>query len=164
MIRNRDRIYGAGVTRRLRAMGILDKSTGTSFTLAKWLCRAADRINPARVRRSYDCPRRSASAPDLAVLCPLLQRHQNASVVGQRCTGLSPSTVTGSIKSNAVLAGLHHHYVRAKFSVHTAPGNGGVEKILIGLGITQRNLDIELLGNFDRSKTEFIQRTILQEL
>jgi hypothetical protein len=32
---------------------------------------------------------RNTSAPDLANLCSLLQRHQNALVAGQRCTGLS---------------------------------------------------------------------------
>src|SRR5262249_50824416 len=32
---------------------------------------------------------RTTSAPDLANLCSLLQRHQNALVAGQRCTGLS---------------------------------------------------------------------------
>jgi hypothetical protein len=41
MIRDRDRIYGIVVTRRLRAMGIRD------LALAEWLCRTADRIDPA---------------------------------------------------------------------------------------------------------------------
>ena len=45
MIRDRDCIYGAVVTRRLRAMGIRDKSA--DLTLAEWLCRTADRIDPA---------------------------------------------------------------------------------------------------------------------
>jgi hypothetical protein len=40
-IRDRDRIYGIVVTRRLRAMGIRD------LALAEWLCRTADRIDPA---------------------------------------------------------------------------------------------------------------------
>jgi len=47
LIRDRDQIYGAVATRRLRAMGIRDKPTASSFTLAKWLCRTADRIDPA---------------------------------------------------------------------------------------------------------------------
>jgi len=49
MIRDRDRIYGTVVTRRLRAMGIRDQAYRTSFALAEWLCRTADRIDPARV-------------------------------------------------------------------------------------------------------------------
>ena len=47
MIRDRDRIYGTVVTRRLRAMGIRDKPDRTSLALAEWLCRTADRIDPA---------------------------------------------------------------------------------------------------------------------
>jgi hypothetical protein len=46
LIRDRDRIYGSVVTRRLRAMGIRDKPR-TSLALAEWLCRTADRIGPA---------------------------------------------------------------------------------------------------------------------
>jgi hypothetical protein len=47
MIRDRDLIYGAVVTRRLRAMGVRDKPVCTGLTLAEWLRRAADRIDPA---------------------------------------------------------------------------------------------------------------------
>ena len=43
MIRDRDRIYGAVVTRRLRAMGIRQTDCA-GLTLAEWRCRAADRI------------------------------------------------------------------------------------------------------------------------
>ena len=42
MIRDRDCIYGAVVTRRLRAMGIRDKPYCTGLTLVEWLCRTAD--------------------------------------------------------------------------------------------------------------------------
>ncbi|MCR6736732.1 MAG: hypothetical protein NVV83_22770 [Afipia sp.] len=82
LIRDRDDIYGAVVTRRLRAMGIRDRPTAPA---SPWQNGFAERLigsEPARVRRSYDCPGRGASAPDLAVLCSLLQRHQNASVIG----------------------------------------------------------------------------------
>jgi hypothetical protein len=48
LIRDRDRIYGTVITRRLRAMGIRDKPC-TSLAVAEWLCRAVDRIDPARV-------------------------------------------------------------------------------------------------------------------
>jgi len=34
-------------TSRLRAMGIRDKPISTGLTLAEWLCRTADRIDPA---------------------------------------------------------------------------------------------------------------------
>jgi hypothetical protein len=47
MIRDRDRIYGIVVTRRLRAMGIRDKPVAPASPLAEWLCRTADRVDPA---------------------------------------------------------------------------------------------------------------------
>ena len=55
MIRDRDRIYGAVVTRRLRAMGIRDKPICTALTLAEWLCRTADQIDPKRVFGPHHC-------------------------------------------------------------------------------------------------------------
>src|SRR6202795_5108009 len=62
-IRDRDRIYGAVVTRRLRAMGIRDKPIAPASP-----CRTADRIDP------------------------VLVFGQNASVFEQGCTSLSPGT------------------------------------------------------------------------
>ena len=53
MIRDRDRIYGAVVTRRLRAHGHPGQTDYAGLTLAEWLCRAADRIYPTRVHGSY---------------------------------------------------------------------------------------------------------------
>jgi hypothetical protein len=38
MIRDRDRIYGTVVTRRLRAMGHPGQAYRTGLTLAEWLC------------------------------------------------------------------------------------------------------------------------------
>jgi hypothetical protein len=73
MIRDRDRIYGAIVTRRLRAMGIRDKPIEPGLTLAEWLCRTADRIDPSRVSRSCHHPGRSALASDSAIVRNVLQ-------------------------------------------------------------------------------------------
>jgi hypothetical protein len=69
MIRDRDQIYGAIVTRR---------------------CRAVDRIDPARVFGPHHCLRRGSSAPDSNFLCRLLQLRQNASILEQGCAGFSP--------------------------------------------------------------------------
>jgi hypothetical protein len=80
LIRDRDRIYGTVVTRRLRAVGMRDKPTAPA-ALAEWLCRAADRIDPARVCGPFRRVGRGASAPNAARLCSLLQRHQNAPIV-----------------------------------------------------------------------------------
>jgi len=55
MIRDRDRIYGTVVTRRLRTIGRSRQTHCTSLTLAERLCRTADRIDPARVFGSRHC-------------------------------------------------------------------------------------------------------------
>jgi len=74
-----------------------------SFTLAEWLCRAADRIDPARV---FGPPSLSWARPHLrrisAIVCLLLQRDQNSPVIGQGCADLSPGfQQTGVINSRA---------------------------------------------------------------
>jgi hypothetical protein len=47
MIRDRDRIYGAVVTSPIARHGHPGQAYGTSLALAEWLCRTADRIDPA---------------------------------------------------------------------------------------------------------------------
>jgi hypothetical protein len=49
LIRDRDRVYGATVTHRLRAMGIRDKPIAP-IAMAERLRRKADRIDSSRVR------------------------------------------------------------------------------------------------------------------
>jgi hypothetical protein len=61
----------------------------TGPTLAEWLCRTADRIDPARVFGPHHCLGRGTSAPDSNFLCGLLQFRQNASVVAQGCADFS---------------------------------------------------------------------------
>jgi hypothetical protein len=98
MIRDRDRIYGAVVTRRLRAMGIRDKPIAPAVRrecldhiivlgeahLRRVLKYYADYYNNFRTHRSLN--------KDAPVYRPV-----------QRI---------GSIKSHAILGGLHHHYAR----------------------------------------------------
>ena len=48
LVRDRDRVYGAAVTHRLRAMGIRDKPIAPA--MAERLRRKADRIDSSRVR------------------------------------------------------------------------------------------------------------------
>src|ERR1700757_4655595 len=64
----------------------------SGLTLAEQLCRAVDRINPARVFGSPHCFGRGTSAPDSEKLCGLLQRRENASISKQRCAGLTPGS------------------------------------------------------------------------
>src|SRR5258708_27029328 len=75
LIRDRDRIYGSVVTRRLRAMGIRDKPTAPA---SPWQDGVAERIiGPASVCGPHHCPWRGASAPDSAIVRTLLQLRQN---------------------------------------------------------------------------------------
>jgi hypothetical protein len=89
LIRDRDCIYGTIVTSRILAMGIRDKPIAPA---APWQNGFADRLDPARVLGPFYRLGRGASAPDLVSLCWLLQRSQNAPVVGQRCASLSPDS------------------------------------------------------------------------
>jgi transposase InsO family protein len=108
MIRDRDRIYGVVVTRRLRAMGIRDKPVAPG---SPWQNGFAERIRREcldhivvfgeahlrRILRSYaryynDIRTHRSLVKDAPVSRPV-----------QR---------TGSIKSFAILGGLHHHYAR----------------------------------------------------
>jgi transposase InsO family protein len=112
LIRDRDQIYGAVVTCRLRAMGIRDKPTAPA---SPWQNGFAERLigsirrecldhvivlGEAHLRRIlksyadyYNGVRTHRSLNEDAPISRQIQR-------------------TGSIKSHALLGGLHHHYVR----------------------------------------------------
>ena len=112
LIRDRDRVYGAVVTRRLRAMGIRDKPIAPALP---WQNGFAERLigsirrecvdqfivlGEAHLRRIlrnyssyYNGIRTHSSLDKDAPISRLVQR-------------------TGSIKSHPILGGLHHHYVR----------------------------------------------------
>src|SRR5712692_6936961 len=60
-----------------------------SLTLAEWLCRTVDRINPARVLGPRYCFERGTSTPDSKIIRRLLQLRQNASVFAQGCADFS---------------------------------------------------------------------------
>ena len=112
MIRDRDRIYGAVVTRRLRAMGIRDKPIAPA---SPWQNGFAERLigsirrecldhiivlGEAHLRRIlknyaayYNGVRTHRSLNKDAPVSRLVQR-------------------SGVISSHAILGGLHHHYVR----------------------------------------------------
>jgi hypothetical protein len=71
LIRDRDGIYGATVTRRLRAMGIRDKpiAAGSPWQNAYG---KTDRHDPTGISRPHDCVRGDASASDPWYVCGLL--------------------------------------------------------------------------------------------
>jgi transposase InsO family protein len=113
LIRDRDRIYGSVVTRRLRAMGIRDKPTAPASPwqngfverlIGSIRCECLDHIivlgeiHLRRVLKSYayyyNGIRTHRSLNKDAPVTRKIQR-------------------IGSIKSHAILGGLHHHYTRA---------------------------------------------------
>jgi transposase InsO family protein len=112
MIRDRDRIYGAVLTRRLRAMGIRDKPTAPA---SPWQNGVAERLIGS-VRR--EC---------LDHIIVLGEAHLRRTLRSYACyyNGIRthrslnkdapisrPVQRTGVVNSRAILGGLHHHYAR----------------------------------------------------
>jgi transposase InsO family protein len=112
MIQDRDRIYGAVVTRRLRAMGIRDKPTASA---SPWQNGVAERLigsirrecldhiivlgeaHLRRTLRSYACYYNG------------IRTHRS---LNKDAPSSRPVQRTGLINSRAILGGLHHHYAR----------------------------------------------------
>jgi transposase InsO family protein len=112
MIRDRDRIYGGIVTRRLRAMGIRDKPTAP---ISPWQNGFAERLigsirrecldhivvfGEAHLRRILRCYARYYND---------VRTHRS---LDKDAPVSRPVQRTASIKSFPILGGLHHHYVR----------------------------------------------------
>jgi transposase InsO family protein len=112
LIRDRDHIYGAVVTRRLCAMGIRDKPTAPA---SPWQNGVAERLIGSIRRECVD----HIVVLSEAHLRRILQTY--ACYYNDIRTHWSlnkdppvsrPVQRTGNIKSHALLGGLHHHYVR----------------------------------------------------
>ena len=103
MIRDRDRIYGAVVTRRLRAMGIRDKPIAPA---SPWQNGFAERLIGSIRRECLDHIIVSGEA-HLRRISVRTHRslHKDAPI-------FRPIQQTGIIRSHPILGGLHHHYVR----------------------------------------------------
>jgi len=92
LIRDRDQIYGAVVTRRLRAMGIRDKPTAPA---SPWQNGFAERLIGSIRRECVDHIIVLGEAHlrrILKFLCQILQPCQNASIPEQGCAGFSPGS------------------------------------------------------------------------
>ena len=112
MIRDRDRIYGAVVTRRLRAMGIRDKPIAAA---SPWQNGFDERLIGSIRRECLD---------DIIVLGEVHLRRILRSYADyyngvrthrslDKDAPISrPVQRTGVIRSRAILGGLHHHYAR----------------------------------------------------
>ena len=112
LIRDRDHIYGATLTGRLRAMGIRDKPIAP-LTLAEWFCRTTDWVDPARVRRPFHRLGRGAPAPNsLKTYAGYYNKIRTHRSLDKDAPAFRPVQRVGNIASHAILGGLHHHYVR----------------------------------------------------
>jgi Integrase core domain len=120
IIRDRDRIYGAVVTRRLRAMGIRDKPTAPA---SPWQNGSVERLIGSIRRECVDHIIVLGEAHLRRILKSYahyynetrthLALHKDAPVS-------RPVQRTGVVRSRAILGGLHHHMPELKFSVPTA--------------------------------------------
>jgi transposase InsO family protein len=112
LIRDRDRIYGSVVTRRLRAMGIRDKPTAPA---SPWLNGFVERLIGSIRRECVDHIIVLGEAHLRRILksyadyynCDRTHRSLNKDTPVSR-----PVQRTGVISSRAILGGLHHRYAR----------------------------------------------------
>ena len=112
LIRDRDRVYGTIVTRRLRAMGIRDNPTAPA---SPWQNGFAERLIGSIRRECVDhivvC-----SEAHLRRILKAYARYYNDIRTHRSLDNNAPLSRpvqrTGSIKSHSILGALHHHYVR----------------------------------------------------
>jgi transposase InsO family protein len=112
MIRDRDRIYGTVVTRRLRAMGIRDKPTAPA---SPWQNGVVERLIGSIRRESVDHMIVLGEA-HLRRILKSYARYYNGVRTHRSLNKDAPVSRsvqrTGVVCSRAILGGLHHHYSR----------------------------------------------------
>ncbi|WJR75896.1 integrase core domain-containing protein [Bradyrhizobium sp. NP1] len=112
MIRDRDRIYGSVVTRRLRVMGIRDRPTAPA---SPWQNGFAERLIGSIRRECVDHVIVSGEA-HLRRILRFYARYYNEVRTHRSLDKDAPVSRavqrTGSIKSSPILGGLHHRYAR----------------------------------------------------
>jgi transposase InsO family protein len=112
MIRDRDRIYGAVVTRRLRAMGIRDKPIAPA---SPWQNGFAERLIGSIRRECLDHILVSGEAHLRRNLISYADYYNSVRThrsLHKHAPIFRPIQQTGIIRSHPILGGLHHHYVR----------------------------------------------------
>jgi transposase InsO family protein len=110
MIRDRDRIYGAVVTRRLRAMGIRDKPTAPA---SPWQNGFAERLIGSIRRECLDHVIVLGEVHLRRILRSCADYYNGVRThrsLDKDAPVFRPVQRTGVISSRAVLGGLHHHY------------------------------------------------------
>jgi len=112
MIRDRDRIYGAVVTRRLRAMDIRDKPIAPA---SPWQNGFAERLIGSIRRECLDHILVSGEAHLRRNLISYADYYNSVRThrsLHKDAPIFRPIQQTGIIRSHPILGGLHHHYVR----------------------------------------------------
>jgi len=112
MIRDRDRIYGAVVTRRLRAMGIRDKPIAPA---SPWQNGFAERLIGSIRRECLDHVIVLGEAHLRRILNSYARYYNGVRThrsLNKDAPVSRPVQRTGSIKSFPILGGLHHRYAR----------------------------------------------------
>jgi transposase InsO family protein len=112
LIRDRDRIYGTIVTRRLRAMGIRDRPTAPA---SPWQNGFAERLIGSIRRECVDHFVVLGEAHLHRILKAYAHYYNEIRThrsLDKDAPVSRPVHRTGAISSHAILGGLHHHYVR----------------------------------------------------
>jgi hypothetical protein len=119
MIRDRDRIYGTVVARRLRAMGIRDKPIAPA---SPWQNGFVERLIGSIRRECVDHIIVLGEAHLRRILksCARYYNETRTHLALDKDAPVSrPVQRTGVVRSLAILGGLHHHYTRAEvFGTH----------------------------------------------
>jgi transposase InsO family protein len=112
MIRDRDRIYGTIVARRLRAMGIRDKPTSPA---SPWQNGFAERLIGSIRRECVDHIVVFGEAHLRRILRSYARYYNDIRThrsLDKDAPVTRPVQRTGTIKSDPILGGLHHRYAR----------------------------------------------------
>ncbi|MDI4238584.1 integrase core domain-containing protein [Bradyrhizobium sp. Arg237L] len=113
LIRDHDRIYGSVVTRRLRVMGIRDRPTAPA---SPWENGYAERLIGSIRRECVDHIIVLGEAHLRRILRSYARYYNDIRThrsLDKDAPAPRPVQRIGSIKSHAILGGLHHHYTRA---------------------------------------------------
>src|SRR6267142_1807947 len=113
VIRDRDRIYGTVVTRRLRAMGIRDKPIASA---SPWQNGFAERLIGSIRRECLDHIIVSGEAHLRRILISYADYYNETRThlaLDKDAPVSRPVQRIGVVRSLAILGGLHHHYARA---------------------------------------------------
>ena len=112
LIRDRDRVYGAVVTRRLRAMGIRDKPTAPA---SPWQNGFAERLIGSIRRECLDHIIVLGEAHLRRILRAYAHYYNDVRThrsLDKDAPAYRPVQQIGTVRSRALFGGLHHHYVR----------------------------------------------------